>query len=1480
MNVPSERCVVPAARGARARARVRARLALWAVAAIVSLAVPADRAEAQTVDIPDPNLRAAWETALGKASGDPITCAEIRAEPSRLTRQRAWTQNHPTWDFGADPPSPPATVVRDLTGMECGRWFTKIWFTYNRISDLSPLAGLIDVDQLHLSGNLITDLSPLARLTKLHGLTLGSNLITDLSPLAGLRTLHDLSIYENQISDLSPLAGLRSLRLLAAHENRISDLSPLAGLTELQDLSLHENQISDLSPLAGLTKLRDLTLANNPGISDLSPLQGKNLRVLDLNYNRMVTDVSVVAGMTNLTRLSLNGTGVADLKPLVDNSGLAGSGVYVYLRDAPNLNADAETHIATLRARGVNVFTNSQLRVDTMVQGVRVRPGVRSLTVTWRPLTAQTGFNPTGYRTQWRGPGNYYFSTRATPPRHAEVVGLGTTSYTISDLTPGTEYYVRVRAHGAYGTPSASVPGTPLAAVRVGEPGGDPDVVVTPGVKSLTVSWEAVDGAAGYKVQWKSGQEDYDPGARQATADGPDRTRVTIGELTPGVEYTVRVIATTDAGAEGAPSDEATGTPLRDIEVNVKERQRSLEVSWRTVPRADSYRVQWRRTDTGEFAAADAACLYAREQACGGAPLSGPAGSGETVTWTITGLDPDVEYYVAVTPMLGGQPLANPDDGTGTPLRNIRVDVVSGLRSLEVSWRAVPRADSYRVQWRRTGTGEFAAADAACVWVREEACGGAPLSGPAGSEDIVRWTITGLEPDVEYHVAVTPMFGGQPLGNPGDDTGTPFPDLAVDVVPGLRSLEVSWRAVPRADRYRVQWRRTDTEEFDDADAACVWVREEACGGAPLSGPAGSEDIVRWTITGLEPDVEYHVAVTPMLGDQPLGDPSYGPARQPHRNVVVTIMGGDGAGVGKAIVVEGDAAELTVMLDGPSGRLVTVSWRTEDDDTVEAAKRAKADVDYLETAGRLTFQPGDVEATLRVPTRQDRRVEPAETFRVELTKAVYADLEAASATVTITDDDTEPARGRALGKVLAGMGRWIAADAVEVIEGRLTGGEAVEAQVGLGGRTLPLPGIGSAGPAWSAGPGRSDERTPWTPEKDATPPALSAQSLARSRFNLPLGQREAGEGATGGSRVWGQGSAGGFEGRPEAGFTVDGEVVVGYLGVDHRPRPDVLVGVALSRSRGDVDYEIDEVTTGEVDLDLTSVLPYAHWSPRGDLELWGLVGAGWGDAELEDEAGEVETGLEMRMAAFGLRRELAVWREVALALKTDAFLSELSTDAKAGLPKASGDAERLRLRLEGRMQRATSPVSQLTPSLEVGGRWDGGDAETGMGLELGGGLAYAHDTLGLEVEARGRYLWAHRESSFDEWGGSLTAKLDPGRAGRGPWMKFAPGWGAEGSRAAQMWEGKEAFRALGDADEGPALSPDRLDLEVGWGAWRRVGGLGMMTPWAGLSMAGSRDPDYRLGARMDAGRSGMSLDLENRLSEAAGYEIMLRGRLDW
>ena len=207
-------------------------------------------ATAQTVDIPDPNLRAAIEAELGKAPGDTITTDDM----ANLTRLSALFAN-----------------ISDLTGLEAATNLTELLLADDSIADISPLKGLTNLTELYLSDSSISDISPLAGLNNLTELSLGFNSIFDISPLAGLNNLTELFLADNSIADISPLAGLNNLTELFLANNSISDISPLAGLNNLTRLSLDYNSISDISALSGLINLIWLSLLGN-SISDLSPL--------------------------------------------------------------------------------------------------------------------------------------------------------------------------------------------------------------------------------------------------------------------------------------------------------------------------------------------------------------------------------------------------------------------------------------------------------------------------------------------------------------------------------------------------------------------------------------------------------------------------------------------------------------------------------------------------------------------------------------------------------------------------------------------------------------------------------------------------------------------------------------------------------------------------------------------------------------------------------------------------------------------------------------------------------------------------------------------------------------------------------------------------------------------------------------------------------------------------------------------------------
>ena len=258
---------------------------------LMSLTLPLT-ATAQVVDIPDPNLRAVIENALGKVSGATITTADM------------------------------ATLTR-LDANEAG------------ISDLTGLEHTTNLRDLHLWSNSVSDLSSLAGLTKLTGLYLGGSSASDLSPLVGLTNLESLFLDANGISNLSALAGLTKLTRLALSNNSVSDLSPLAGLTSLRWMRLAGNNISDLSPLAGLTSLRWMRLAGN-NISDLSPL---------------VTNT----GLGDGDELEIQGNPLSHTSIKTHIPTLQGRGVTVKFDDTTNLNVDEPRAVEFDNTKNLNV---------------------------------------------------------------------------------------------------------------------------------------------------------------------------------------------------------------------------------------------------------------------------------------------------------------------------------------------------------------------------------------------------------------------------------------------------------------------------------------------------------------------------------------------------------------------------------------------------------------------------------------------------------------------------------------------------------------------------------------------------------------------------------------------------------------------------------------------------------------------------------------------------------------------------------------------------------------------------------------------------------------------------------------------------------------------------------------------------------------------------------------------------------------------
>ena len=516
----------------------------------------------------------------------------------------------------------------------------------------------------------------------------------------------------------------------------------------------------------------------------------------------------------------------------------------------------------------------------------------------------------------------------------------------------------------------------------------------------------------------------------------------------------------------------------------------------------------------------------------------------------------------------------------------------------------------------------------------------------------------------------------------------------------------------------------------------------------------------------------------------------------------TVQGPPGLSVADARVEEAQGAtvDFTVTLSRAASATATVDYATSNG-------TATAGSDYTETRGTLTFAAGDTTRTVSVPVLDDAVDEDAETFTLTLSNADGAYLVDSTATGTITNNDAMPKAW------LARFGRTVASHAVEAVGARLEGGGG--SHVTVAGVSVPLAGQGAvAGRAERAAAlleaFASDE------DGDATQSMTARNALLGSAFQLSAG----GEGGAPAWTAWGRITTGGFEAEMDD-TRLNGDVTSGFVGADIGGG-GWLAGLALGTSRGSGDFALIEGGDGgSVESTLNAVYPYAQARVSDTLAFWGLAGVGAGDLTLTlDADGErmaderYHTDVNMRMGAIGARGEVlspAEPGDLTVAIKSDAFWVRTSSDAvrsaTGNLGASEADVSRIRLTAESSLTFETAGDGTMRPTLEVGVRHDGGDAETGTGVEAGAGLAYTAGAL--TVDARVRVLLAHEQAGYEEWGMSGSIRIDPGASGRGSRSRSRP----RGARRA-------AARGSSGRSATPGVSAVRRNSRPADGSTRR------------------------------------------------------------
>ena len=407
-----------------------------------------------------------------------------------------------------------------------------------------------------------------------------------------------------------------------------------------------------------------------------------------------------------------------------------------------------------------------------------------------------------------------------------------------------------------------------------------------------------------------------------------------------------------------------------------------------------------------------------------------------------------------------------------------------------------------------------------------------------------------------------------------------------------------------------------------------------------------------------------------------------------------------------------------------------------------------------------------------------------------------------------------------------------------------------------------------------------------------------QLVGGSAFSLaltPAGQKNAGLRDV---VLWGQGMYQHLANQGDAtAETWKGGVVSAQLGMDARVHPLVLAGVLMNWGQGTMDWQIPGAdapgasTTGDFEVELTSVHPYVGWGSKdGAMEGWGTFGYGWGDVkttEAQAAGPSPSSYLTLYSGAVGTTGRLLADATLmpggttTLRAKGDVSVVRMKVAETAVLEPLIVDTQRLRALLEVAHARALTGGGQVTPSLEVGLRHDGGAGPAGTGLETGMGLRYQQPAWGLTVDGQMRFLTLS-SADYDEWGGSLQVQMVPRSTQEGAQASLTTGYGTSGNGIERLWT--QDLPQQGGPGMGQGLGTARLAAEVGYGVavgpLGSAGTTGVVVPYSGVTVTGAGARAFRIGGRLLWNQSG-TLSLEGAQQEQAlgitDHRLLLQGQ---
>lgn len=321
---------------------------------------------------------------------------------------------------------------------------------------------------------------------------------------------------------------------------------------------------------------------------------------------------------------------------------------------------------------------------------------------------------------------------------------------------------------------------------------------------------------------------------------------------------------------------------------------------------------------------------------------------------------------------------------------------------------------------------------------------------------------------------------------------------------------------------------------------------------------------------------------------------------------------------------------------------------------------------------------------------------------------------------------------------------------------------------------------------------------------------------------------------------------------------DGELYGVNLGANLRLENELLVGLAVSHDRGDIDWwQSTDEHSGDWRLDLTGLRPYVAWSPgNSEQQLWLTVGYG---------SGTLETlkwpQMNTRQSAQVVEKSIAVGVSWPLETQFDrdggftarifgeAWLGQFDVNDDEDLISATDVKTRgIRGFLEGKWQHDGG----LTSLLRFGLQHDNDVAGTGYIGDLG---LHWQNRTGLSASLEGRTVFVDG-GDLTEWGASADFAMVPIDRD-GPKLGLSVSRGDTADDIATLWE--KGLESEVDAFEEKGFT---VQTEAAWGWKGSTDGYGVLTPFTTWMQSGNDVQTLNVGVRLKHG-DGSRLELKGR-----------------